>query len=578
MLAKINKLKNWQVAVVILVLGFAVFSTGLTNPFQGDDISQIVTNVPVHSISNIKLFFEGSTFYNGQGLVPLTGSYYRPIMTTVFSLIYTIFGAHSFYFHLFQLLLCIGSTFILYLFLKYSFKPALALMLALIFLVHPLDSQVVFYIPYMQDALFFFFGILALWLLLRFNSTKSLLLVAACLLLSQLSKETGVVFIVAAILYLLWWDRQRLLKFIGIMVIPVALYLALRVHAVGWFTIPNNAPIDNLSLAGRLLTAPSLPILYISKLIFPWKLASGYYWVYSTFSFRHVLIPILIDLAVVGIFIYFGLLVRKRLTKSLYFTYLFFSVWAFLGLLPYLQIIPLDMTACETWLYFSMVGVLGAVGVILQLFHVRLNWLLAVSIVLISVLGIRTALRGFDYRSDYTLARKDISASNDDYNAYNVIAENLINQGEFSEASAFAERSISIYLTYTNLNNLGVSLFNLGNYSGAYNAYNRVLKLKGGVNFNSVVENLGGLTIVYGNENADRKFLVNSLQEFPQDTNLWEYLAIFDDQHNDNADAKVAIEKAAAYGQVSYVIYDNIMNNNSFILNWGGSGKTIDIK
>ena len=204
MLAKINKLKNWQVAIIILILGFAVYATGLTTPFQsGDDFNQIVNNIPVHSITNIRLFFTSSTFYNSQATAPLTGIYYRPLMTTVFSIIYTLFGSHAFAFHLVQLLLCIGSAFILYLFFRYSFKPLLALLLSLIFLVHPLSSQAVFSISSMQDILFFFFGILALWLLLRFDSIKSLLLVAVCLLLSLLSKETGVVFIVIALLYLI---------------------------------------------------------------------------------------------------------------------------------------------------------------------------------------------------------------------------------------------------------------------------------------------------------------------------------------------------------------------------------------
>src|SRR5580698_254946 len=116
MFYKLNKLTNWQVAIIMLVIGFAVYSTGLNSPFQGDDILQIVNSVPVHSISNIKLFFEGGTFYNGGGLAPLSGIYFRPLMTTIFSLLYTLFGPHQFYFHLLQLLLFIGGSFLIYLF------------------------------------------------------------------------------------------------------------------------------------------------------------------------------------------------------------------------------------------------------------------------------------------------------------------------------------------------------------------------------------------------------------------------------------------------------------------------------
>jgi 4-amino-4-deoxy-L-arabinose transferase-like glycosyltransferase len=292
MLAKINKLKNWQVALIIVILGFAIFSTGLTSPFHGDDIFQIVTALPVHSITNIRLFFEGGTIYTGHGLAPLSGTYFRPLMTTIYSLIYSLFGARPVAFHIVQLALYVGSASLLYLIFKYSFKTVMALILAIIFLIHPLNSQVVYAIQYMQDALFFFFGILAIWLLLRFKSIRSLWLVALCLFLSLLSKETAVVFIIMALLYLFWFNRDRFYKFIYIMVVPVAAYLALRINAVGTTVYSNVAPIDHLNLLDRLLTMPSIVLFYITKFVFPWKLATAYYWTYSSFSVRHVLLPL----------------------------------------------------------------------------------------------------------------------------------------------------------------------------------------------------------------------------------------------------------------------------------------------
>src|SRR5450631_3180367 len=92
MLEKINRITTIQAALIFLIVGFAVYGLGLNSPFQGDDIDQIVKNVPVHSITHVKLFFEGGTFYAGNGLAPLDGHYFRPLMPTVFSLIYTVFG------------------------------------------------------------------------------------------------------------------------------------------------------------------------------------------------------------------------------------------------------------------------------------------------------------------------------------------------------------------------------------------------------------------------------------------------------------------------------------------------------
>jgi hypothetical protein len=577
MIAKLNKITNWQAALIIAILGFTVFSTGLVNQFWNDDITQIVNSLPVHSITNIRLFFEGGTFYNGHGLVPLSGVYYRPLMITVFSLLYTLFGAHPIAFHLFQLSLCIGSAIVLYLFFRYSFKAPLALFLSLVFLLHPIDSQGVFTIASMQDALFFFFGILALYFLLRFSSIKSLIAVAACLFLSLLSKESGILFVAMSLLYLFWWDRKRLYSFIGIMVLPIALFLALRINAVGLIGHSNNAPIDSLNLSGRLLTAPSVLLFYITKFIFPWKLATAYYWVYPTFSCRHVLLPLAIDLTTVALVIYLAFVLRKKASKAMFFTYLYFTAWSVFGLLMLLQIIPLDMTASEVWFYFPMAGVLGMAGVVLTVFPLRIrpSWLLIIAVLVISTLGIRTATRGLDWRNPYSLAYKDVATSREDYAAYTSLAGYLIERGNFSQAKAYAERSISIYPSYASYNDLGLASNYLGDYPEAVAAYSQGVKL---YDSSTLYENLGALTLVYGSPGSNKQFLLSAVDKFPQDYKLWLYLAILEDRYNDNAGAKVAISNAANYGQVPQFIYDHIMNNQPFTLNLGNTGKSIVIQ
>src|SRR4051812_6468548 len=74
-----SKLTDLRTAILMAVTGITVFFSGLKSPFMGDDMSQIVNNIPVHSIANIGTFFNGSTFFTGTGQ-PLTGFYYRPLM------------------------------------------------------------------------------------------------------------------------------------------------------------------------------------------------------------------------------------------------------------------------------------------------------------------------------------------------------------------------------------------------------------------------------------------------------------------------------------------------------------------
>ena len=547
LLGKINKLTNWQAALIIAVLGFAVFFTGLTAPFQGDDITQIVQNPVVHSLSHIRLFFSGGTFYNGGGVnTPLTGIYYRPLLTTMFSFLYTLFGARSLYFHLFQFMLCIANAALLYLVFRYSFKPLFALILALAYLLHPLNSQVVYAIPSMQDALYFFFGILAIWVLLRLRSMSSLVVVGLCLFLSLMSKEAGLCFVVMALVYLYWWDRKRLAPFTALMVLLIALWLILRAHAVGLNTPSHIAPINNLGLVGRLMTAPSIMQFYLTKLVFPWDLAPAYYWVYPHFSIKHVLVPLIIDVAAIALVVYGAIFIHHRTTKAQYYTYLFFAGWAGLGLASTLQIISLDMTACETWFYFSMAGVLGMIGVFLRAFEKRLNlkWFVAICVVVIGLMGTRTAVRGLDWSHGQNTIYKPVTAQGASYIAYNDLAQQLLDQGEYPKAEKYAAASIAIYPTAINYNSLGQAYAGLGEYAKASRAYTAGIRYD---KLSVLYENMAALTPVYGSTSANADILAQAIAEFPHDAQIWLYSAISMYRQGNVQDANQAISRAYSY-------------------------------
>jgi hypothetical protein len=565
---KVNKLEPRQVAIIFAIVGLVVFFTGLNNPFQGDDSYQIVNNEPVHSITHVVQFFESSTFYNGQ---KLTGVYYRPLMTTIFSLIYTFFGAHPIAYHIVQLALYVAGTFLLYLIFKRFIKPVLALALALIFLVHPINSQIVYSIPTMQDTLLLFFGTLGFWALMNYESTKSMIWAAVCLFLAMLSKETGLLFTFIALLYLVLFDRKRLRTFAGIMVLPVLAYLALKINAVGLNTAQHAGPIDDADLGARLLTAPSIIWFYVAKLIFPWKLATGYYWVNSSFSVKHVLLPLLADLAILGGIIYTGFRTRKKHRRA----YWFFTAWMIVAILPYLQIIPLDLTASESWVYLAFAGLLGMIGVALQTVKVRFRaeWLLIPLAVLLLALGVRSVIRGADYSSQYKLALRDLSVSRNSPSALDNISQYFMDHGKYKEAAAYSRRSINIYPVASNYINLGAALEKSGDYKGAVAAYNKALKYG---NMSITYENLGLIYLVYYDPSFTSRFFQKALNEYPHDFKLWLYLAIFDGATGNQSGAKTAMNNAIKYGSVPQVIYDGIMQNRPFALPL--LGKTILIR
>jgi tetratricopeptide (TPR) repeat protein len=351
------------------------------------------------------------------------------------------------------------------------------------------------------------------------------------------------------------------------MVAPIGLWLILKIHAIGWIGNPGNAPIDRLNLVGRLMTAPSILQFYLIKFVFPWKLATEYYWIHPNFSARYVLLPLLIDLGIIGIFIYLSFVIRKKASSSLYRKYLFFAMWTLLGLLTLLQIIPLDFTASETWFYFSMAGLLGMIGVVVVAFQKRINptWFLVVAFLIISTLSVRTALRGTDWSSAYKLDLLNISNSKQDFGAYTDISDMYINQGNYNQAKIFAEKSISIFPEFKNNTDLGDALFNLGNYPGAEKAFNTALKYN--PHFYNTYEDFAGLSLVYGNYKSDEKVLDKGLEQFPENSDLWFCYALFEGEHGNNSLAKAAIINAVNYGYpVNQTTYNAIINDTQLIL------------
>jgi protein O-mannosyl-transferase len=560
--------KSAAIALAILALaGFAVYFTGLSNGFLGDDSSQIVDNPVVHSLSHTALLFDGGTFYSNGGIAPLGGGFYRPLMSLSFAIILTVFGQNPLYFHVVQLLLAVGGSFLLFLIFQYSFSFVLSLVLALVFLVHPIDSQVVFAIASMQDVLFFFFGVLAIWLLIRFRSRRSLVFAAGCLLLSTLAKESGVVFLIMAVLYLWWFDeRRRLWAFLKLLAVPVGLYLILRVHAVGALRSFGDTPIDKLGLGGRLLQDPAMLWLYLTKVLFPARLASEYLWVNKSVGLQNFWIPLLVELGLVGLVVAGGKMAHRRASEGMYRTYLFFAVWCVAGLLLVTQVVPLDMTACETWCYFSMAGLLGMIGVVATVIGSRIDkrWALPVVCLVILVLGVRTAMRGGDWSSATKLAKINILSSRDDYVDDLQLAQELVAGGDYKAAKPYVSRSVAIFPTDTNYIAQGAVLGHEGDYKDARNSYFNSIKVRPSV---YAAEDISELSLVSGSAQVGEKFVKYALTKYPQDTNLWQSLAVMYDENGDNADAQTAIAKAAIYGQVPPFIFNAVMSDAPLVIN-----------
>jgi protein O-mannosyl-transferase len=549
---------------IITIIGFIIFFNGFFNGFVGDDPPLTTENPTVQSLNNLPAFFTGSTFYNGAGQ-KLSGFFYRPIQTTFFSVIYSLFGANAFAFHFFQILLFIINAFLLFLIFKQFFRKEIALFLSLIFLIHPINSEAALYISVTQEPLFLFFGLSAFLILKTFQSQKAFPLASLFLLLSLLSKEAGILFLILALIYIFIFWRKKFLTFLKYTPFIFGVYIALRINAIGIFAkVTQNAPIEKLNLLARLINLPDILFFYIRIFLFPFNLAVIYQWINTKIDFIHFLFPLTIDALFLITIGFLGFQLYKKSAKKYFYIYAFFAIWLFLGLSLYMQIIPLDMTVSDQWFYFPIIGILGMIGTVIEAYKINLQnkWTLLAMLTILILLSLRTASRSFDFKDSFTLATHDLKISKEAYGLEHELSNIYFVKGNLEQAKLHAERSIAYYPYVFNYTDLGNADFYLGQYEQAEKAYLKALTY--GDNY-VTYDNLAALAIDYGNPKENINFIKNNaLKKYPGDARLWLYLAILDYRSGNKLSAKTEIKNAYLYNQglpEINQVYVTIINN-----------------
>lgn len=513
---------------IIIILGLIVFFNSLFNGFVWDDVGQIINNTKVHSIQNIASFFTGGTFDPGNNVDQLAGTYYKPFMTAFFSLIYTLFGQHAFYFHFFQIILHITNVILVFILFSHFFSKKLSLFLALVFLVHPMNVEAAVYISALQDVLFFFFGMLAMLIVLKINQSekkpKSLSLIVAFLLLlsSLLSKETGISFIMIAPIYIFLFHVKRLKQYFIASFSSMGLYLGLRFF-VGkiYLSSVHIAPITAAPLLERLTTIPKIILFYLYIFFIPINLSVAQMWVVRSPTVKDFFIP----LTIVSIFfltlLAFGIFFWRK--KLLVRTYIFFALWFLVGLGLHLQIFPLDMTVADRWFYFPMVGLLGIIG--LGVSSIRIKSpniriiIQAFIIICIIIFGLRSMVRNANWNNSYSLFSHDALINKNNFYLENKLGIELYLLGKNKEAKNHFQRSIDLLPTASAFSSMGLVFMREGNLPQAEKYLDKAIQRDG--NYYPAYHNKAYVLLKENNPQKTLEVAQQGLRIFPNNDQLW---------------------------------------------------------
>lgn len=507
--------------LILTLLGLAVYFNSLFNSFVWDDEEQIILNSLVHSITNIFSFFAGSTFNTG-GAGVLGGLYYKPMMTTVFALLYALFGPNPFFFHLFQVGIHITNSILVYLIFTNFFKKAgwVPFFLAAVFLVHPINAEAVAYIASLQDVLFFFFGAMAFYLVLQEKQGFfRYLLISSLLLLSFLSKETGLLFPIVIGFYLILF-KKKLWPFILATGASFSIYAILRFAIAGiYFNKHSLTLISTIPLSGRMINIPQIFVFYFKTFIFPDNLLIDQQWAIQAISWNDFWLPFIYVIFIVAVILTLGFTLWKK--KDPYFKlFIFFFFWFLISLGLHLQFFPLDLTVAERWFYMPMIGLLGMAGTVFK----RTNTpIIIMLILLISVLSIRTIIRNSNWQNGLTLYSHDIQISKPNFDLENNVGVELYRTGQVADAKKHFENStILAPYWWTNWNNLGAMIEAEGNLPKAEEYYRKSIA---NGNYYLAFENLARILLKQEKFEEARNFAKDSLLRLPNNPILQSVLA-----------------------------------------------------
>ncbi|MCX6797809.1 MAG: tetratricopeptide repeat protein [Candidatus Falkowbacteria bacterium] len=194
-------LKSWRPFALLLLLGVILYSQTLFFDFSYlDDNNLILDNAQILSKANLGDIFSNDVFFSNQKF------YYRPIMTLSLWVDFKLMEALPFWYHLSNIIFHVISAGLLFIFLqRLRLRRTLAWWASVVFLVHPVLSSAVAWVPGRNDILLTIF-ILASWLFfeawLRRETWGAWLGHALFFALALFTKETAIFLPILILVYL----------------------------------------------------------------------------------------------------------------------------------------------------------------------------------------------------------------------------------------------------------------------------------------------------------------------------------------------------------------------------------------
>ncbi len=427
------KLIIWS-AIVCAIAAFLLYANTLGNDYTVDDATVISNNkITKKGISAIPEIF--TTAYRA-GFWDRKEGMYRPLSVAMFATEWQLSPENPFPGHLMNVILYSLTAFILMLTLASVFRNyslLLPFITTLLFVFHPIHTEVIANIKSRDEILCFLFAVLTLFYLQKYLISEkilNLILAGIAFFIAFLSKENAIT-LVPIIPIFIWFFSERTAKsnlkissvFVGITV----LYMVIRYSVLGELSGSAELQLINNSMLGastgidRFSTAITVMGNYVYLLFIPHPLVFDYSYnqiPVISFSSPVAILSLLICVAL-AYFAFAG--IRKKNPVS-------FGILFFFGTISLVSnmLFLIESTMAERFTYMPSLGFCIAITVLLlrmfkllkpfsiksfnDMFTIKPVFTMAIGVVLV-LFSVKTFSRNSEWKNNLTLLAKDVKTS-----------------------------------------------------------------------------------------------------------------------------------------------------------------------
>jgi len=342
--------KNYSAAAIICIVGLLLYGKSFFFGFTYlDDNALILNNLPfLENIGNIFGAFTHDVFFMAQS----TTAFFRPILTISLMPEAIIGGSIPLFYHLVNVGIHLVAACLVYVvFTKLNYTKRISLFFSLIFVVHPVLTQAVAWIPGRNDSLLAVFVLASFMYLLDFvekGKRSAMVLSVLFFSLALFTKESAIV-VPAVFLGYLWirnrLDKNTFLECSSLWLIAILFWFSLRIPAM---TNPLSMTLG-ATISSFLVSVPGT-LQLLGKVFFPFNLSVFPIQQDTTFMWGYIATALIIGLVLFQI-------KTKQTSRHSYLMMVFGFAWFLLFLWPsFVKLNPSAPDFIEHRMYLPILG------------------------------------------------------------------------------------------------------------------------------------------------------------------------------------------------------------------------------